>query len=44
VATRAAFRNPFLADRLARDPRRERTATALLDDIDRHLERRPAAD
>ena len=44
VATRDAFRDPFLADRLARDPRRERTVTALLDDIDRHLGRRPAAD
>jgi hypothetical protein len=43
VATLDAFRDPFLADRLARDPRRERTLTALLDDIDRHLERRPAA-
>jgi hypothetical protein len=44
VATLDVLRDPFLADRLTRDPGRERTLLALLDDIDRHLEPRAAAD
>jgi hypothetical protein len=44
MATADALRDPFLADRLTRDPRRERTLLALLDEIDEHLGHRPAAD
>ena len=44
LATLDALRDPFLADRLTRDRRRERNLLTLLDEIDRHLEHRPAAD
>jgi hypothetical protein len=44
LATLDALHDPFLADRLTRDPRRERTLLTLLDEIDAHLGHRPAAD
>jgi hypothetical protein len=44
LATLDALRDPFLADRLTRDPKRERTLLVLLDEIDEHLGHRPAAD
>jgi hypothetical protein len=38
VATVDAMRDPFLADRLARGPRREQDLLSLLDQVDNHLE------
>ena len=44
AATTDAMRDPFLADRLARGPRDERSLLVLLDQIDEHLATRAGRD